>query len=106
MKDVVAVLEGRSFGDLLHVELVAHGIKEAGNKKTTDIGLKAMAKALASCPPLTAECAGPVSVEVGNEDGSLSLTVQIGSVTVFVVIRGKSEMIGDNAEVSVIEHLN
>src|ERR1700730_5430590 len=106
MKDVVAVLgEWKSDGPI-HVELVAGRIKDEGLKRTAVVGLKAIAKALASCPPLIAECPGvvkvepplpaeylgPVSDEVGSEDDSLSLALKIGSVSINVVIRADAEM--------------
>ena len=103
MKDVVAVLgEWQSDGPI-HVELVARGVKDAGLKKTTEVGLKEIATALASCPPLAAGGMGPVSVEIGSENGALTLAVKIGSVNVNVVIRADAEMIGDNADVTVNE---
>ncbi len=130
MKDVVAVLgEWKSDGPI-HVELVASGIKDAGHNRTREVGLKAMAKALASCPPLSAdcvilpnhpdtgvqelassspfstECVGPVSIEVESDEGSLTLFLKIGSVTVKVVIRADAESIADNADVMIDEHVN
>jgi hypothetical protein len=105
MKDVVAVLGEWNSDSPIHVELVASGIQDAGLKKTTDVGLKAISKALASCPPLSAEGVGPVSVEVGSANDSLALSVKIGSVTVNVVIQAEAERIGDNADVTVNEHV-
>lgn len=105
MKDVVAVLGEWNSDGPIHVELVACGIKDAGLKKTTDVGLKAIAKALANCPPLSAECVGPVSVKIGSEEDSLTVSVKIGAVTVNIVIRAEAERIGDNAEVTVNEHV-
>jgi hypothetical protein len=106
MKDVVAVLGEWDSDGPIHVELVACGIEDAGLEKTTDLGLLAITKALASCPPLSAECVGPVRVEVGSEADWLTLSVKIGSVIVNVVIRAEAEMIGDNAKVMVTEHVD
>ena len=106
MKDVVAVLGKWNSDGPIHVDLVACGIKDGGFKEMTDAGLKAIARALASCPALSAECAGPASVEVGSENDSLTLSLKIESVTVNVVIRAEVERIGDNADVTVCEHVD
>ncbi|HBI41662.1 MAG TPA: hypothetical protein DDY78_02250 [Planctomycetales bacterium] len=106
MKDVVAVLGEWNSDGPIHIELVACDIEDAGLKKTADVGLKAIAKALASCPPLSAERVGSASVEVGSEDDSLVLSLKIGRVTVNIVIRGDAERIGENADVAVYEHVD
>jgi len=104
MKDVVAVLGEWNADGPIHIELAASGIEEDGLKKTADVGLKAIAKALASCPHLSAEHVGSASVEVGSDDDSLVLFLKIGGVTVNIVIRAEAERIGDNADVTVYEH--
>jgi hypothetical protein len=106
MKDVVAVLGGRISSSPVFVELVAYGIPHAGVKKTTSLGLKAIAKALSNCPALSANCEGPVSVGAGGDGESLTLSVRIESVTVTVVIRANPELIGDSANVEINEHLD
>ena len=106
MKDVVAVLgEWNSHGPI-HIELVACDIEDAGLRKSADVGLEAIANALASCPPLFAERVGAASVEVGSENESLVLSLKIRGITVNLVIRADAERIGGNADVMVYEHVD
>jgi len=48
---------------------------------------------------------GPVRVAVGSDEDALTLSVKIRSVTDNVVIRADTQRIGDNAAVTVHEHL-
>jgi hypothetical protein len=108
MRDVVAVLGDWDSDGPIHVELVACGIEDASIKRTTAAGLEVISTALASCPLLSTGCmgpGGPVSIEVESSGGSLNLSLRIGAVIVSFVVRADPERIGDNAAVTVNEHV-
>ena len=106
MKDVVATLGQWNTDGPVHVELVAHGVREVGGQKAAELGLEAITRALASCPRTSVKGVGPASVQVESVADSLIMSLKVGRVTVRVVIRAEADRIADNADVAVYEGID
>lgn len=104
MSDVVAVLDPGRRGDLIHVELVAGGIEEEGRERQQIEGVRAIARALVSCPAASATLPGGLGVHVFSEEGSFSISLQLGSVSVDVVIRAEEKALTESADWMVVNN--
>lgn len=103
MTDLVGVLDRANRGFPVHVELVARGIEANGLERPETVGIRAIARTLACCPEICMSDPERGAASVSSEDGSLTLTLTIGRVSVDVVIRIDGRTLAEGATWTVVE---